>query len=466
MSAQPISSAPPHDAVTRVVVEGCHVAVCDQPGTEYPDGHVVIDGNRILAVGPGAAPAALRDGAQIIDGRGCLTTPGLINTHHHLYQWITRGIATDTTLFGWLTTLYPMWARLDEAAVHASAAANLAWMALTGCTTTSDHHYVFPVDGGDLLEAEIRAAQTVGLRFHAARGSMDLGQSAGGLPPDSVVEDRDEILAATERAIDRFHDPSPESMLRIVVAPCSPFSATGELMREAAALARRKGVRMHTHLAETDDEAAYCEARFGCSPAEYAESLGWLGDDVWLAHCVHLAPAAIDRFAETQTGVAHCPTSNGRLGAGAAPVMSLLGAGAPVGLGVDGAASNESGRMIDELHQALLVARVRDGPAAVSARQCLTMATRGGARCLGREAEIGTLAVGMLADLALWRVDGLAGAGIADPVCTLVFGAPTLERLYVCGRPVVVAGELVTADVEALAVQAARAAAQLAGQVA
>jgi cytosine/adenosine deaminase-related metal-dependent hydrolase len=358
---------PDTDAVTRVVIEGCHVAVCDEEETEYTGGHVVLDGARILAVGAGAAPGALREGAQIVDGRGCLATPGLINTHHHLYQWITRAIATDSTLFGWLTTLYPMWARLDEAAVHASAAANLAWMALTGCTTTSDHHYVFPVDGGDLLEAEIRAAQTIGLRFHAARGSMDLGQSAGGLPPDSVVEDRDEILTATERAIDRFHDPSPESMLRIVVAPCSPFSATGELMRESATLARRKGVRMHTHLAETADEEAYCEAHFGCSPAEYAESLGWLGDDVWLAHCVHLAPAAIDRLAHTQTGVAHCPTSNGRLGSGAAPVMALLRAGAPVGLGVDGAASNESGRMIDELHQALLVARVRDGSVAVSA---------------------------------------------------------------------------------------------------
>jgi cytosine/adenosine deaminase-related metal-dependent hydrolase len=456
---------PDTDTVTRVVIEGCHVAVCDEADTEYADGHVILDGARILAVGSGATPDALRAGARIIDGRGCLATPGLINTHHHLYQWITRGIATDTTLFEWLTTLYPMWARLDEAAVHASVAANLAWMALTGCTTTSDHHYVFPVDGGDLLEAEIRAAQTIGLRFHAARGSMDLGQSSGGLPPDEVVEDRDEILAATERAIDRFHDPSPESMLRIVVAPCSPFSATGELMREAAALARRRGVRLHTHLAETVDEAAYCQTHFGCSPAEYADSLGWLGDDVWLAHCVHLAPAAIDRFAHTQTGVAHCPTSNGRLGSGAAPVTALLRAGAPVGLGVDGAASNESGRMIDELHQALLVARVRDGSMAVSARQCLSMATRGGARCLGRVQEIGALGVGMLADVALWRVDGLAGAGIADPVCTLVFGAPSLERLYVSGTPIVAAGELLTADTEALAAQAAQAAALLAGQL-
>jgi cytosine/adenosine deaminase-related metal-dependent hydrolase len=447
--------------VSLIAIEGCHVATCDADGTEYVDGHVVLDGGRIIAVGPGRAGPELREGAEWIDGSGCLATPGLINTHHHLYQWITRGIATDTTLFGWLTTLYPMWARLDEDSVHASAAANLAWMALTGCTTTSDHHYVFPVDGGDLLEAEIRAAQTIGLRFHAARGSMDLGESAGGLPPDSVVEDRDQILTATEQAIDRFHDPTPESMLRIVVAPCSPFSVTGGLMREAAELARRKGVRLHTHLAETEDEEAFCQTNFGCSPAEYAESLGWLGDDVWMAHCVHLSEPAIDRFAQTGTGVAHCPTSNGRLGSGAAPIMSLLRAGAPVGLGVDGAASNESGRMIDELHQALLVARVRDGSLALSARDSLSMATRGGARCLGRSDEIGALTPGMLADLALWRVDGIAGAGIEDPVCTLVFGAPALEHLFVGGRPIVVGGELETADIEHLAAEQSRVAAVL-----
>ena len=442
--------------MSRIVIEGCHVATCDAAATEHEDGYVVLDGARITAVGPGHAAPELRDGAQLVDGSGCLATPGLINTHHHLYQWITRGIATDTTLFGWLTTLYPMWARLDEDSVHASAAANLAWMALTGCSTTSDHHYVFPSDGGDLLESEIRAAQTIGLRFHAARGSMDLGESDGGLPPDSVVEDRDQILAATEQAIDRFNDPAPESMLRIAVAPCSPFSVTGGLMRDAAELARRKDVRLHTHLAETEDEDAFCQTNFGCSPAEYAESLGWLGDDVWMAHCVHLSEPAIERFAQTGTGVAHCPTSNGRLGSGAAPIMSLLRAGAPVGLGVDGAASNESGRMVDELHQALLVARVRDGPVALSARDCLTMATRGGARCLGRSDEIGTLAPGMLADLALWRVDGIPGAGIEDPVCTLVFGAPALERLFVSGRPIVAAGQLLTADTEQLAAEASR----------
>jgi cytosine/adenosine deaminase-related metal-dependent hydrolase len=441
-------------------IERCHVATCDAEGTEYADGHVVLDGSRIAAVGPGRAPEPLRSG-EVIDGSGCLVTPGLVNTHHHLYQWITRGIAQDTTLFGWLTTLYPIWARIDAETVHAAAAANLGWMALTGCTTTSDHHYVFPVDGGDCLEAEITAAQRIGLRFHPARGSMDLGQSAGGLPPDSVVEQRDEILAATEAAIDRWHDASIDAMVRIVVAPCSPFTVTDGLMRDAADLARRKGVRMHTHLAETADEEDFCQAHHACSPAQYAENLGWLGDDVWMAHCVHLSDAAVGRFAATGTGVAHCPTSNGRLGSGAAPISGLLAAGVPVGLGVDGSASNESGRMIDELHQAMLVARVRGGPLALSARGALRMATHGGARCLGRDGELGSLEPGKLADIALWRVDGLAGAGIADPVCTLVFGAPTLDRLIVGGRTIVAAGRLTTADEDELAGAAARASASL-----
>jgi cytosine/adenosine deaminase-related metal-dependent hydrolase len=442
----------------RVAIERCHVATCDENATEHADGHVVLEGARILAVGPGPAPEPLRDGT-VIDASGCLATPGLINTHHHLYQWLTRGVVQDATLFEWLTALYPIWARIDEDTVHAAAAANLAWLALSGCSTSSDHHYLFPADGGDLLAAEISAAQRIGLRFHPARGSMDLGQSSGGLPPDSVVEDRDRILAETEAAIDRWHDPSEASMLRIAVAPCSPFSVTGELMRESAALARRRGVRLHTHLAETREEEEFCRARFGCSPAEYVEELGWLGEDVWMAHCVHLSDDAVGRFADTGTGVAHCPTSNGRLAAGAAPVRPLLAAGATVGLGVDGAASNEAGRMVDELHQALLVARVRDGPTALTARESLAMATRGGARCLGREAEIGSLDAGKLADLALWRVDGLAGAGIDDPVCTLVFGTPALERLFVAGEPLVVDGHLTSADEATLAREAARAAA-------
>jgi cytosine/adenosine deaminase-related metal-dependent hydrolase len=436
------------------------VATCDGAGSEYPDGHVVIEDGRIVSVGAGSAPAQLRDGT-VVDGSGCLLTPGLINTHHHLYQWITRGLAQDSTLFGWLTTLYPIWAKIDAETVHASAAANLGWMALTGATTSSDHHYVFPVGGGDLLEAEIMAARRIGIRFHPARGSMNLGESDGGLPPDSVVEEHDAILSATAEAIERWHDPGPDSMLRIVVAPCSPFSVTAELMRDAAALARSARVRLHTHLAETTDEEAFCLERFGCTPAEYAEELGWLGDDVWMAHCVHLSDSAVDRFAATGTGVAHCPTSNGRLGAGLAPLRPLLDAGVSVGLGVDGAASNESGAMVDELHQALLVARLRNGPLALSARQALSVATIGGARCLGRERELGSIEPGKLADLALWRVDGIAGSGIADPVCTLVFGSPSLARLYVGGREVVVDGRLVTSDEETLARDAAAASAKV-----
>jgi cytosine/adenosine deaminase-related metal-dependent hydrolase len=445
-----------------LAIDGCHIATVDGAGTEHPAGYLVMQDDRIAAVGPGPLPARYA-GAQRIDGSGRLATPGLVNTHHHLYQWITRGYATDDTLFGWLTALYPVWARLDADLVHASAAANLGWLALTGCSTTTDHHYVFPAGRGDLLEAEILAARQIGLRFHPARGSMNLGQSAGGLPPDTVVESHDDILAATQAAIDRWHDPSPGAMTRIAVAPCSPFSVTAELMRDSAELARRAGVRMHTHLAETLDEEEFCRATYGKTPAQYAEDLGWLGGDVWLAHCVHLSGEAIGRFAATGTGVAHCPTSNGRLGSGIAPVRALLDAGAPVGLGVDGSASNESGRMIGELHQALLAARFRDGPLALSARASLQMATMGGARCLGREDELGSLEAGKLADVALWRVDGLAGAGIADPLCTLVFGAPALDRLWVGGRPVVTAGELVTADAADLAAGAAAASARISG---
>jgi cytosine/adenosine deaminase-related metal-dependent hydrolase len=449
-----------------LVIDGCHVATADAAGTEHPDGYIVISEDRITAVGGGPLPAqyaaAQNASAQRVDGTGLLATPGLVNAHHHLYQWITRGYATDDSLFGWLTALYPVWAGLDAELVHASAAANLGWLALTGTTTSTDHHYVFPAGRGDLLEAEIVAAREIGLRFHPGRGSMNLGQSAGGLPPDSVVEEHDEILAATQAAIDRWHDPSFGSMTRIAVAPCSPFSVTAELMRDSADLARRAGVRMHTHLAETLDEEQFCRQTFGRTPAQYAEDLGWLGPDVWLAHTVHLSDEAIGRLAASGTGVAHCPTSNGRLGSGIAPVRELLAAGAAVGLGVDGAASNESGAMIDELHQALLSARLRGGPTALTVRQALELATMGGARCLGREQEIGSLEPGKLADVALWQVGGLAGAGIADPVATLVLGAPALEHLFVGGRPVVTGGNLVTADASALAAAAGQASAQLA----
>jgi cytosine/adenosine deaminase-related metal-dependent hydrolase len=308
----------------------------------------------------------------------------------------------------------------------------------------------------------VAAARRVGLRFHPCRGSMDLGRSQGGLPPDEVVEDRDAALAATAAAIDAYHDPAPDAMLRIAVAPCSPFSVTADLMREAAELARDRGVRLHTHVAETVEEEAFCREAFGCSPAEYLDGLGWLGDDVWLAHCVHLDDKAVARFGETGTGVAHCPTSNARLGAGTARVLSLVGAGVPVGLGVDGSASNEEGSMAAELHAALLVARLRGGPTALTARQALTLGTIGGARCLGRAEEIGSLEVGKLADIALWRTDSLTHAGIDDPVAALVLGArPPLRLLLVNGEPVVEDDVLLTADEEDLAAEAARAARKL-----
>ncbi len=445
-----------------VAIQGCYVATVDPAGREYPAGHVVMDGGRVVAAGPGPVPPEFT-GATLIDGTGRLVTPGLVNTHSHLYQWITRGYATDDTLFGWLQTLYPVWARLTPELLSAAAAANLGWLALTGCTSSTDHLYVFPAGAGDLLEAEILAARRIGIRFHPTRGSMNLGQSAGGLPPDSVVEDHDTILAASQAAIDRWHDPAPDSMTRIAVAPCSPFTVTEELMRDCAALARAAGVRLHTHLAETADEEQFCLDTYGRTPAQYAEDLGWLGPDVWLAHCVHLPDEAVARFAATGTGVAHCPTSNGRLGSGIAPVRKLLDAGAPVGLGVDGNASNESGRMIDELHQALLAARYAGGPQAMTARDCLRMATAGGARCLGRDGELGSLEPGKLADVAVWRTDQLPGAGIADPVTTLVFGAPALEHLFVGGQPVVTGGELRTADPAGLAAAVARASAVIAG---
>lgn len=429
----------------KLVIENCAVATVDADGNEYASGHIVIEGNRISAVGDGPAPDA--PDARRVDGSGCLATPGLVNCHHHLYQWATRGMAQEATLFEWLVELYPVWALIDEDIEHAAARAGLATLALSGCSTSMDHHYVFPKGVGDLLAVEVEAAEGIGVRFHPTRGSMDLGQSDGGLPPDSIVEDRDEILAASEEAIGKFHDASFDSMLRVALAPCSPFSVTKDLMRESAELARKRGVRLHTHLAETKDEEEFCIEQFGVRPVEYLEDLGWLGEDVWLAHCVHLDDGEVRRFGETKTGVAHCPSSNGRLGAGIAPVAALVGAGAPVGLGVDGAASNEAGELSVEMRQALLAARFAGGPKAMTARRALELATIHGARCLGREKEIGTLEPGKLADITLWRMDDTGHAGIADPVAALVFG-PTghAETLFVNGKPIVEGGELKTAD--------------------
>ncbi len=433
-----------------IILEGAHVLTCDETRSEYATGHVVTDGTRIVYVGPGPAPAGLE--GRRVDGSGCLVTPGLVNTHHHLYQWVTRGFAVDGTLFEWLTTLYPTWAGLDEEITRTAATGALATLALTGCTTTTDHHYVFPSGGGDLLTATIEAARTVGLRFSPTRGSMDLGRSAGGLPPDDVVEDRDAILAASEAAIAAHHDPGFDSMLRIGLAPCSPFSVSGDLLTESAALARASGVRLHTHLAETRDEEDYCRERFGATPVEYLESLGWLGPDVWYAHAVHLDDASIATMAATGTSVAHCPSSNARRGAGIARVRDLRDAGVAVGLGVDGAASNEYAALWEELRHALLFARARGGPQALGVRDAVEMATIGGARVLGREGEIGSLEVGKLADLAVWRLDTLAHVAVADPVAALVLGGqPPLELLLVNGAPVIEQSRLVTVDPVSLA---------------
>jgi cytosine/adenosine deaminase-related metal-dependent hydrolase len=428
-----------------LALEGAHVVTMDGERAEHTSGHVVIENGRIAAVGAGPAPDGL--GGRVVDVSGCLVTPGLVNTHHHLYQWVTRGLAVDDGLFGWLTTLYPVWGCIDEDVVGAAAAAGLAWLARTGCTTSTDHHYVFPADGGDVLGAEIEAAGRVGLRFMPTRGSMDLGRRDGGLPPDHVVEDIDTILAACAAAVERHHDPGPDAMLRIGLAPCSPFSVTGDLLRQAAALARDKGVRLHTHLAETTDEEEFCRERFGRTPVEYMESLDWLGDDVWLAHGIHFDDPAIKRLAATGTGVAHCPSSNARLGAGIARIADLRAAGVPVGLGVDGAASNEACSLIEEARHALLFARARGGPQALAVRDALELGTIGGARLLGWEDQIGSLEAGKQADIAVWRLDGLAHADIVDPVAALVLGAaPPLELLLVAGRPVVEQDRVVTAD--------------------
>jgi cytosine/adenosine deaminase-related metal-dependent hydrolase len=427
-----------------------YVVVMDDAGTEHEDGWVLVDDGLLAATGGGAEPVA----DERVDLGGAVVTPGLINTHHHLYQTLTRARAQESNLFGWLEALYPVWARLDEEAEYVAARTGLAELALSGCTTVFDHHYVFPRGAGDLIEAEMKAARELRVRLVPSRGSMDLGESAGGLPPDSLVEDADTVLAETERLASRY----PE----LVVAPCSPFSVTGELMRESAELARRLGLTLHTHLAETVEEEAYCQELYGCRPVEYLERLGWLDGDVWCAHCVHLDESDVARFGETGTGVAHCPSSNLRLGAGVAPVRELLGAGVRVGLGVDGSASNERGDLFLEVKQALLVARGRGGPEALTAREALRLGTRGGAAVLKRD-DIGSLEPGKSADLAVWRLDGLELAGADDPVAGLVFSGPhRVDRLVVGGEDVVLEGRLVRGDEDEIAREHRRVAARFA----
>ena len=426
---------------------------------EIEGGWLLARDGMIAEVGSGAAPPA----DEVINSPNCVAVPGLVNAHDHMYQWATRGYAPDGTLFDWLRALYPVWARIDADIVRVAARAAMARLLLSGCTLSTDHHYVFPRGQAGIFEALVETAREFGLRFHPCRGSMSLGESKGGLPPDSVVEDEDSILAHTESMIKRFHDPKPGSMCRVAVAPCSPFSVTPDLMRESAALARRHGVRLHTHVAETLDEETFCLERFGKRPMELMEDLGWTGDDVWYAHGIHLDDAEVDRVAETKTGIAHCPSSNMRLGAGTCRVADLVRAGARVGLGVDGSASNEDANIAMEVHQALLLARVNDGPSALDARTAWRLATAGGAACLGRD-DCGTLAPGQCADVALFRIDDIAHAGIADPLAGLALAPPARASIVVVnGRVVVFEGRLLTAEEDEIAREIAATSALLAG---
>lgn len=426
-------------------------------GTERADIDIHLKDGQIAAIGPGLP---LR--GQTLDLQGCLVTPGLVNTHHHLYQTLTRAVpgAQNAMLFGWLQTLYPIWARFGPDEMRLSATLGLAELALSGCTMSSDHLYLYP--NGARLDDTIEAATDIGLRFLATRGAMSIGESDGGLPPDSLVEDEAAILEDCIRVVDAFHDPSPGAMVQVGIAPCSPFSVSRELMRDAAILARDKGVRLHTHLAENDEDIAYSLEKFGCRPGQYAEDLGWTGDDVWHAHCVKLDGQEIDLFARTGTAVAHCPCSNCRLGSGIAPVRQMRDAGVTVGLGVDGSASNDQANMADEARQAMLLQRVAFGAGAMSAREALEIATVGGAKALGR-ADIGRIKPGMRADLAVWDISGIDSAGSWDPAAFLLAGPRKVKHLFVEGRQVVDDGRLTTVDLGKAVEQAKAAIAKLAG---
>jgi cytosine/adenosine deaminase-related metal-dependent hydrolase len=420
------------------LLANAHVVTMDDGGTEYEGGWILVEDGLVKDAGAGAKP----DADDVQDLGGAVVTPGLVNTHHHLWQNLTRARAQEENLFGWLKALYPIWSAIDEEAEYAAARVGLAELALSGCTTVFDHHYLFPPGVTGLLEAEIRAARELGVRIVASRGSMDLGESQGGLPPDSVVESRDDALAATEAAASL----ADGARVEIAVAPCSPFSVTRELMTESAELARRLGLRLHTHLAETVEEEDYCRELYGCTPVEYLGEVGWLAPDAWCAHCVHLSDDDVATFGAQGVGVAHCPTSNMRLGAGIARVRDLLEANVRVGLGVDGSASNERSDLFLEVKQALLVARARGGPKAMTVREALRLGTRGGAAVLGRD-DIGQISPGKRADVAVWRTDGLELGGAEDLVAGLVFSGPhQVDRLYVGGEEVVRDGHLVRAN--------------------
>lgn len=429
-----------------LLVKNAHVLVTmDDERREIADGAVFARDGVIEQAGATADLPSKAD--EVIDASDCVVLPGLVNTHHHLFQTLTRAVpaAQDAALFGWLTSLYPIWRKLGPEHIHASATIGLAELALSGCTCSSDHLYLFP--NGAKLDDEIAAARALGVRFTATRGSMSIGQSQGGLPPDSVVETEDAILVDCERVVDAFHDPNAHAMVQVAIAPCSPFSVSRELMRDAAILARKKGVRLHTHLAENDEDIAYSLEKFGVRPGQYAEDLGWTGEDVWHAHCVKLDAQEIALFGRTGTGVAHCPCSNMRLASGVLPLRAMLRAGVPVGLGVDGSASNDSGHLLNEARQAMLLQRVGGDAGALSARQALEIATRGGARVLGRK-DIGHLAPGMAADLAIFGLNQVELAGADwDPVAGLLFCGPVKTRdTIVAGRAIVRHGRVMTID--------------------
>jgi 8-oxoguanine deaminase len=427
-----------------------HLVSMDDADAQWTDGGVYIVDNVIRQIGPTAELPAEAD--RVLDARGMIVLPGMVNTHHHFYQTLTRNVpaAQNANLFNWLRTLYPIWAGLTPEAIAVSTKIAIAELMLSGCTTTSDHTYIWP--NGARLDDQIEAALAMGVRFHAARGSMSVGESKGGLPPDRVVEDENAILHDSRRLIEQYHDHERYAMLRIVLAPCSPFSVSPDLMRESVALARSYGVHSHTHLAETRDEQDYCVATFGRTPVELADDLGWLGSDVWHAHMVHPSGDEITRLGATRTGVAHCPTSNMRLASGIAPVLALGAAGARVGLGVDGSASNDGSHMLAEARQALLLQRVGGDPAALGAVDALRLATRGGAAVLGRD-DIGYLAPGMAADLIGYRLDRLhfAGGAVHDPRAALIFcQPPQVDLSIINGRVRIEDGQLVDVDLPPL----------------
>ena len=430
---------------TSLIIRDIHtLALMDDGHTVLRGASLYIEGGEVRQVLHSGAP--LPKASRTIQARHSVAIPGLVNTHHHLYQTLTRayGPAANAGLFEWLRRLYPIWARLDEASVEAAALVGMAELMLSGCTTTTDHHYVFPRRHAGLLEAEIGAARRIGIRFHPTRGSMSVGKSKGGLPPDSVVQSEDRILEDCEQAIRKHHDPAEGSMLRIALAPCSPFSVSPRLMRRTAGLAERYGIRLHTHLAETRDEEAYCLKRFGMRPLDLLEDVGWMSPATWLAHGIFFNRREIGRLGRAGVGIAHCPTSNMRLGSGCAPVLALRRAGCPVGLGVDGSASNDSSHMLAEVRQALLLQRLRHGAAALGVEDALRMATVEGARCLGRE-DIGTLEPGKRADIALFDLRGLGYSGAGDPLSALLLCAPArVDTLIADGRVVVEGGELRT----------------------